>query len=92
MPKTQSEIASMGGKTGGRGVDSSGLQEPTAISEQPIDTPAENPRSFREVKSAIMPADSQENVDLWWQIFREIDNETAEIQRRQHRNQPKKGA
>ena len=68
------------------------IQKRGNVYHTPIDTPAENPRSFREVKSAIMPADSQENVDLWWQIFREIDNETAEIQRRQHRNQPKKGA
>ena len=58
----------------------------------PIDTPAETPRRFREVKSAIMPADSQENVDLWFDIFMEMGRETAEKQRRQHRNRQRKGA
>ena len=41
----------------------------------PINTPASTPRSFRDIKGAIMPHQSQENVDLWWDVFREIGNE-----------------
>ena len=60
-------------------------QKPGNIYHTPIDTPAETPRRFREVKGAIMPHHSQENVDLWWDVFKEIGEECPDRTRRRSR-------
>ena len=60
-------------------------QKPGNVYHTPTTTPAPQPRRFREVKGAIMPAESQENVDLWWGIFREIGEECPDRTRRPRR-------
>ena len=61
------------------------IKKPGNVYHTPIDTPTQNPRRFREVKGAIMPHQSQENVDLWWDIFREIGNECRDRTKRKWR-------
>ena len=61
-------------------------QKPGNVYHTPIDTPASTPRIFREVKTPFMKQYSQENVDLWFNIFREIGNECPDrTQRRKVR-------